>query len=793
MATARDGIDRRPATAHYGRGHPEQWRHAPACAVLLAATLLMFGDVLFAGHGRILSAEGQDLSSIFFYWDQFGFGELARGNLVLWNPYSFAGAPFLGGFQPGLLYPPNWLHLVLPTALAINAGIALHVFLAGVWVYLWTSHRGLHPAACVLAGFVFMFCGAHFLQLYSGHVPHLCSLVWAPLIFLAVDGVLEAPSVKWILVGIAAVAMQMLAGNIQYVYYTAIIAGLYTLLGWLVSPQRTRKAAALVTIAVGGASVAAVQLFTGLDAVTESLRAGLSYDLASSFPFPPENVVTLVFPGIFGDMIATPYWGRWALHEMSLFIGTAPFLLALCGAVCGDKRATRFSSVMALIALIIAFGNYTPIFAVLYDYLPGFRSVRVIARLTFLVSLFLAMLVAVGLDHLLQARRAPRWLTASALVLGAVAITAGSALVLDCRAGGHAIWKPTLASMQFFDEAFRAFAVEGSPASARACANTGGSLLIGGATFLLVGLLLLATGKARTFVYAVAMVGILELLGYARYSRPTFDPAPLVARSGAVRRLMEQTAAGESRVFSAVPYFYVAMSAGAHDIWAGADLVLGRYARFVALTQGWPPDAILVAPSLRKLSPLLGMLRLRYVLRIDGEQVRLVPTHLEELPRAALYSHWRVIPAPEQVLAAMGDPGFDPARVVLLENDPGLAPAASEERGSVSIVDVSTNQIDVQADVPEPAVLLLTDNYSAGWKATPLPGSSARSYRVMPANYTLRAIPLPAGRHHFRLEYRPTAFVIGTWVTVLSVLAYLSVACRFWWRRRHRVEERGRG
>ena len=161
----------------------------------------------------------------------------------------------------------------------------------------------------------------------------------------------------------------------------------------------------------------------------------------------------------------------------------------------------------------------------------------------------------------------------------------------------------------------------------------------------------------------------------------------------------------------------------------------------------------------------------------------LVPTHLRELPRAVLMSHWQVFSSPEQVLAAMSDPAFDPERVVLLESDPGLAAVDSDQPGTVSVTDVSTDELEVHADVERPAVLLITDNYSAGWKATPLPGSSARSYRVLPANYTLRAIPLTAGSHHFRLEYRPDGFVVGRWVTVLSLLVYAAVSAGQVWRR----------
>jgi glyoxylase-like metal-dependent hydrolase (beta-lactamase superfamily II) len=34
---------------------------------------------------------------------------------------------------------------------------------------------------------------------------------------------------------------------------------------------------------------------------------------------------------VFGDMVAEPYWGRWTLSEMSLFIGCAPLVLESIG------------------------------------------------------------------------------------------------------------------------------------------------------------------------------------------------------------------------------------------------------------------------------------------------------------------------------------------------------------------------------------------------------------------------------------------------------------------------------
>src|SRR5208283_4452112 len=169
-----------------------------------------------------------DISSQFLGWREFGFTQLGHGNLALWNPYIYSGAPYFGGFQSALLYPPNFLYLLLSLPKAINWGIALHVFLMGVFMYLWVSYRGLHPFACILSSILIMFCGAHFLHVYAGHLSNLCTMVWTPLIFLSIDIIFTEQSFGGCLLGIFAVTMSILAGHPQYVFYTAITVAIYS-------------------------------------------------------------------------------------------------------------------------------------------------------------------------------------------------------------------------------------------------------------------------------------------------------------------------------------------------------------------------------------------------------------------------------------------------------------------------------------------------------------------------------------------------------------------------------------
>ncbi|UCG32900.1 MAG: YfhO family protein, partial [Phycisphaerales bacterium] len=160
------------------------------------------------------------------------------------------------------------------------------------------------------------------------------------------------------------------------------------------------------------------------------------------------------------------------------------------------------------------------------------------------------------------------------------------------------------------------------------------------------------------------------------------------------------------------------------------------------------------------------------------------------LPRALLIENVRVIPDRDAIFEAMRETTFDPRREVILERQPGIKtspPADGSPPGTVTVRDQSTDETRIEAELTRPAVLVLTDAYHSGWRAEPADGSSQASHEVIPANYVLRAIPLQAGSHHIRLEYRPTSFRVGLWVSIIAALAYLA-AWAFVWRRR-RVRE----
>ncbi|HEY5039095.1 MAG TPA: hypothetical protein VIJ93_08505 [bacterium] len=739
---------------------------------MIVLNLLLFGDVLFWGEARVLSSQKTDLFLHFTAWRQFAFEQLRQGHLVLWNPHYLCGAPFFGGFEAALLYPPNWFYMIFPLAFAINFGIVLHVFLAGLFVYFWAIYRGLHPLACFVAGVVFMFGGSYFLHVFAGHLPNLCTMVWAPLLFLALDGWLEETSLAWILLGVFAVSMQLLAGHPQYVYFTAIIACFYTILNLAERDAKLKRLSGLFFIYGGASLLTAVQLWTGLEALTECGRnIPMEFRSVGSFSLPPENLLTLLLPDFFGDLSA--YWGRWYLWEVSLFTGISAFLLiAVAVGPGGSPRQRRWALTTVFISFVFAFGSYTPLLRFLYEYIPGFQGLRGICKFDFLACLFLSLLTGIGLDRLIKNKKILQWPSFFAAIAGVLLMAVGGLIFLSYQKGLQGGWAQWFLSLHWLKQTVLTMELSQREKYVRGAGlQAAFSLWMGGGTFMLLFLLLRFQPFPRSKVYGIAALSVLELFIFARSNRPTFD-LPLLENKFNQFKSVYVKDPGDYRVYGTANGSLVT---GGYDIWEDEPMVLSRYGRFVCYSQGLPENQLFsVVPIFKKFSKVFGMIRLKYLIE-DREppQAELMP--FKRLGRMQLVDHWEVVPDGQKLLKSLFDPGFNPAQNVFLEEPPGLTQATGKNIGSVEWKDLSTEAIEIQADVLQPSILLITDNYSKGWRATSLPGSSHDQYQVMPGNYFLRAIPLSSGHHHILLQYRPQLFEIGKWISIFSCAIYVGI------------------
>ncbi len=721
-----------------------------AVLILAAATLAVFGHFLNPKGSQVLSLLGEDLSGQFVWWRQFGFDQLRQGHLVLWNPHLYSGAPFFGGFQSALLYPPNWLYLLLPLAFAINFGIALHVFLAGFFTYLWIRFQGFHPAACFLAAFMFMFGGAYFLHVVPGHLPNLCTMAWIPLVFLALDGWAKERNWGWLGLGILAFSMQILAGHIQYFYYTLLAAGLYVLAQLPSAARKFSYLAGPVLMLTGASFLTAVQLLTGWDATQESVRGqNLPLDLILSNDLMPERMWSWFVPAFYGNALHHDYWGGGMYWEGSLFASVSGIALAFYGFFASREPKRWIVAGLTLFLLLLAMGKRTPLFLLFYHWVPLFSAFRGAAKFNILISLGICFLAASGLDHFLKNSESGRRFQRGTLRLGLFV-------------GGLAFFfyfAPTWGMSRLVEK----FSVHwpGMIWSMGVCALS----------LLLVSLAAWAGRRARGFKFGLLALAFLELFLFARANRGGFDLTELEKKVGQIQAVYDKNP-GDYRV-TADPTNDTLGTQG-FDVWGNDPMILDRYALFMAQSQGLDMGTHFVdKPFFRFFPPVLGLARLQYVFRDQGAGFLVERLKFHEQPRMSLVGGWRMA-SEDEALKQLAGPKFNFTKTVLVESDPGFASTSGKPKGRVSWKDLSTDRIEIQSQNDKACLLVINDNYARGWRAQGLPGDTQGAYQVMPVNFFQRGIPLSAGSHHLILEYSPRSFEVGKWISLVSLGLLLS-------------------
>ena len=735
----------------------------------VAAWILPAGVTLGAGH--------TDLIGQFVPWRSFAADSLRQGDLPLWNPYTFSGQPFLGGFQSAVYYPPNLAFLALPLSRAMTFIILAHLIVLAWGVGYWCDRRGFHPAVGWCAGWVFAGSGVVFPHVYAGHLSNLCTMAWAPWLFAGLERWWRHREPGGVLLAVAAVALQILSGQVQYVYFTACAAGLHAVAALIAEPgTRWRAARGLLLAYVLGAALAAAQLLPGLAATAEGIRQGkLDYAFASSFALPPENLLTALVPGWLGvtDRGGVTYWGRGYWWEMSVYAGGVLWLFVVAALWSPEFRRWRVAELsVAVVLLACALGRHLPLYDALYRYVPGIGQFRGMSKFAFPALLFVTMVAAAGLDTLVRATTRPVWLARMAFIVAGVLVIA--AVVLRTNTALVNGWHARMSAVAHL-ELIHPVALPDS-----AAANASRGAVMAAAAFLAVGLAL-ASGRWWSRLRWVPAAVLLIEVGAFAWSRSAVTPlTPAMPEE-----LKNFVAAhpGDYRVLNLLrPNGGYLL--GAPDLWGNDPGVLKRYAEFITWTQGGDPNRASQNVAFREIPPLYAMLRCRYafVATANGADVRDVPN---PMPRVQLIRDYRVASGRDAVFAALTSTGFDPRKQVILEKEPVVPPTGGGEGGSVRVLKQTADELLIHVEVPAATLLLVTDPYSRDWRATAEGASAQHEYDVMPANYVLMAIPVKAGRHEIRLAYSPRSVPIGIGVSLVALLGFIGASLYLSRREKH--------
>jgi hypothetical protein len=416
-----------------------------------------FGAVV--PHNNLLT----DLIIENYVWKRFAVNSFQAGEIPLWNPYLFAGAPFLANGQHGMLYPFSWIFFLLPAAKAYGWYTISQLWLAGVSMYIYGRVLRMHRGSAALSGLIYQ--GSGFLLTSAAVFPMIIgAAVWLPFLLAALEKIINSAvhrsnnTLIWMSLGAVALGLQILAGHIEITYYTLLIMAFYVLWRLINLALRIRREKTveeggegsflrialrplpwLFGLVAIGLMLGALQLIPFYEVGQLNFREGAaSFAEVRGWAFPWRRILTLLLPNFFGNPAHHDYldvftrqrvafstnsygelnprgayssdWGLKNYVEGGIYLAILPLIFAFTGALTGwrdgqnapRRSQTFFFILLAFFSLAFIFG--TPLYALLYYGLPFINQLHTPFRWVWPLSLAVAALAGFGVDYLLNFR-----------------------------------------------------------------------------------------------------------------------------------------------------------------------------------------------------------------------------------------------------------------------------------------------------------------------------------------------------------------------------------------------------
>ncbi len=778
-------------------------------AVLAVVLVALLHDSLFGGRGLSPASGALDFPpwhqtngpfnwlladqyNVFVTQKEFVHQQFWQGHFPLWNPCLDCGLPNLASVQGALLFPVNLL-VLMPLGPFYGGGLAafLKLFLAGWFTMLYLRVLGVSNQGAFLSGLVFSL--SSYMIVWLGH-PHVNSAMCLPLLLYLIElafrsrrsdgqGSMTASGLR-VWVGFAVVfGCMLLGGHPPTMVHVTLFMGIYFLFR-LVEHRRERpwpQAGWLLGAMVLGFLLAAPAIMPYLEYYHYSSTGISSHILQrSTSRLLPNTLILYLFPHLSGSPVEGFEETMLRLgigklltnfSERTGYVGILPLLLALYAVISCRHRLTFFYGLVTLVSLLGVYG--VPPLPAIMGALPVLRDVNP-TRLILLISFSVATLAGLGWDRFQRDAPGRRtvWVVAGFwMLIGLVLLW---------------LWHEIASRWSNLDAAHRSFLRPQFFMLA-------GSLVASGVLFLRF----LNRRRGWGPVIVLAWVAV-DLLASGRGFNPAISRDCYYPTTPAIRWLKQQEPAG-FRIFGE-KFVLVPNTAQVFGLRDARGYDFNAVRRYEELIDGQAGNFFFYnsAPSLPKPFQLLGV---KYVLSFqlpppDPGLFELVYSNEVTIyryrafrERALAVFDCRVEPDRASLLETVRSGTFDPARLLLLEEEPERDKIVSRDQtpsagtnAAVRIVSDEADEVSLKAFVPQPGFLLLLDTYFPGWTAT-VNGLSAHLFR---ADYNFRAVELPAGNSTVRFVYQPLSFRLGV---ILCLISVLILAAAWFWPQKSRAAE----
>lgn len=709
--------------------------------------------------GPVKNNAQPDIIGQIYPWRHFAIEELKSGRFPFWNPYSFAGTPHLANYQSAVLFPLNVLFF-LPVAFIDIWGLLVvsQPLLAGLFMYLFMKRLKVSEFGSLLSSLSFMFCG--FIVTWMGYATLGYAILPLPLALFAIESFVNTQKRKYLFLLSFSVAFSFLSGHFQTSIYFALALLSFILFHMLFSRSKKLYVKSLLFF-IGGILLAMPQILPAIEFYTQSVRSVLFQKMET---VPWGYLPTLIAPDFYGNPVTRNDWfGHYA--EWNGYAGVIALSMVFFAAIVRKNIKVFYFFLLGGLSLLLAYD--TPLVSLLVALKIPVLSTSSASRILVLFSFSVAALGGFGADYFIDVIHKRKkivfvWagiIVSILLILGIVAF--GNILPLD---------KAVIAKKNLI-------------------------LPIGILTLLFVASLMTRFIK---FKYAIQVLMLFvvalsmgEMYRFA-YKWQSFSSKDMVYKSVPVTSFYEKInnydrAVGLSGGEDAV-YYNVSVLSGYDPLYKGE---YGEFVKYIATGKVQTPDRSVVNfPLSGTYTPqAIDFLGAKYIVHkfSDGNFAWAFPfdkyppeqftkmyddgayrvfRNNTSLPRAFTVTDVRSVKDRDETLKQMFENNL--RNVAFVEGEiNGLSVHSS---GSAQILEYVSNKVIIKTVTSGSALLVLTDSYYPGWKAT----VNGKSASILKTDYSFRGVVVPNGESEVVFSYTPQSFI---WGVVLSLAGFAGIIC----------------
>jgi hypothetical protein len=739
------------------------------------------------------------------------------GEEALWTNTMFGGMP---AYQISVQHKGNlmtYVDRVLQLDLPRPAGF---VFLYFLGFFLLLMAMGVSPWLSVTGAIAFAFSSFFFIVIEAGHNSQAHAIAYMAPVLAAM---IFAFKKKYLLGGALMalfLALQINANHLQITFYLALLAFIYGIFEFI-NAYKEKELNSFFK-AVGVLFVGALlaigpnisNLWTTAEYTAASNRgkseltnnahlktSGLDKDYATQWSYGIDESISLLVPNVKGgasDYLGNnptamkevkeemktaisqqqSYWGNQPFTSGPVYLGAFVFFLFILGMFIVDDRIKWPLFTAFVLSILLAWGhNFSFLTNLFLDYFPGYNKFRSVSMILVLAELVVPIIAILGLKKVIE--KPEVFKTKKLYVYISLGLTAGVALIIYLFPGIFGL----ISNAEFSQ--IENYRKQGAPAAqladfvssleaARRTIITGDALR--SFLFIVVGVALLWAYtrkmiKANVLVPIIAILIIADMapidsryLGSKNYDRKSAIETPF--QPSQVDEFIMKDKDPDFRVlnmtvnpFADASTSYFHMSVGGYHA-----AKLKRY------------DELIEYQISKSNQEVINMLNTKYLIVPGQDKTPTVQINFSALGNAWFVRNYKMVPNADAELNALSN--FKAVQTAVIDSrfEKDLASfkfSPNDTIGNtIKLTSYAPNHLVYESNAKTDQLAVFSEiYYEKGWKAS-IDGKDAPYFR---ANYVLRSMVVPAGKHTIEYKFEPRSYILGTKLSLAASILLLLI------------------